>query len=142
MRILPRALFAVLLVCVSSCVVTPPVSGPGYQPPRVLMPLDLTVREQAYAPQVEDALRRAGYDPVFRGSADMLLEFTIEEGPVNVVTFIRLSDHGRLVALGEGRASGPPLLNRNRVLEDSFYQALRQFESRLGGRPAPYPVFR
>jgi hypothetical protein len=112
-----------LMFVQSSCVVTPPVGGPGYippQPPRVLMPVDLNVREQAYVSEIENVLRRGGYDIIYRGDADHLLEFTIDEGPINVVTFIRLVDHGRTVGLGEGRASGPPLINRNRILEDSF----------------------
>lgn len=145
MKSFPLYLLLFLTSFLSSCVVTPPVGGPGIPPPpppRVLMPVDLSVREQAYAPQVEDVLRRGGFDPVYRGNADLLLEFTIDEGPVNVVTFIRLVDHGRAVALGEGRASGPPLINRNRILEDSFYQALRMFESRvLRARPG-YPTYR
>ena len=145
MKSFSLAALGFLISFLSSCVVTPPVGGPGFVPPplpRVLMPVDLTLREQAYAPQIEDVLRRGGYDPIYRGNADLLLEFTIDEGPINVVTFIRLTDHGRAVALGEGRASGPPLINRNRILDDSFYQALRMFESRVGrGRPG-YPTFR
>jgi hypothetical protein len=106
------------------------------------MPVDLTVREQAYAPQIEDILRRSGYDPIYRGNADLLLEFSIDEGPINVVTFIRLAEQGRVLALGEGRASGPPLLNRNRILEDSFYQALRMFESQMVRNRPSYPSYR
>jgi hypothetical protein len=106
------------------------------------MPVNLNPREQAYLPEIENVLRRAGYDTIYRGDADHLLEFTIDEGPINELTFIRLADHGRVVGLGEGRASGPPLLNRNRILADSFYQALRMFESRLS-RPTPvYPSYR
>lgn len=145
MNITAPAVCCLLIGILSSCVVTPPVGGPGYvppPPPRVLMPVNLNTREQAYVPEIENVLRRAGYDTIYRGDADHLLEFTIDEGPINVVTFIRLADHGRVVGLGEGRASGPPLLNRNRVLEDSFYQALRMFESRLS-RPTPgYPSYR
>lgn len=145
MKTLSFFALCLLMSLISSCVVTPPVGGPGFAPPpppRVLMPVDLSMREQAYAPQIEDVLRRAGYDTVYRGNADMLLEFTIDEGPVNVVTFIRLVDHGRALALGEGRASGPPLINRNRILEDSFYQALRMFESRVYRARPTYPTFR
>jgi hypothetical protein len=145
MNITAPVFCCLLIGMLSSCVVTPPVGGPGFippPPPRVLMPVNLNPREQAYLPEIENVLRRAGYDTIYRGDADHLLEFTIDEGPINVVTFIRLADHGRVVGLGEGRASGPPLLNRNRILEDSFYQALRMFESRLS-RPTPvYPSYR
>jgi hypothetical protein len=146
--VMKTALFAALslsIMVVSSCVMPPPTGGPGFNappPPRVLMPIDLTVREQAYVPEIENVLRRAGYDPIYRGDADQLLEFTIDEGPINVLTFIRLVDHGRTVGLGEGRAAGPPLINRNQVLADSFYQALRMFEGRLSRPTTGYPAYR
>lgn len=147
MRMKHHLSFAALIIFgfLSSCVITPPVGGPGYvppAPPRVLMPIDLNMREQAYLPEIENVLRRAGYETIYRGDADHLLEFTIEDGPINVVTFIRLADHGRTIGLGEGRASGPPLINRNRVLEDSFFQALRMFEGRLSRVTPGYPSYR
>jgi hypothetical protein len=103
------------------------------------MPVSGTVRERAFVPQIEGVLQRNGLLPVYRGRTEMVLEFTIEEGPVNVDTYIRLIDHGRVAALGQGRACGPPLINRNRVLEDSFLRALTDFERQLG-RFAPTPA--
>ena len=133
-----RAVFLFAAGCLMVSCETPPIGSGGFgapPPPRVLMPMDVTVRQQPFMPMIEDVLRRSGYDPIYRGTADHLLEFTVEEGPINVVSFIRLVDHGRVVSMGEGRASGPPLLNRNRVLEDSVYMALQRFESGLMRRP-------
>ncbi len=101
-------------------------------PPTVRMPVGTSAREGPLLPLVEDALRRGGYDPVYRGGADLTLDFAIEEGPVNVDTRIGLLRGGRVVAMGQGRASGAPLINRGRVVEDSFHQALSVFESQLG----------
>ncbi len=130
LSILLPALFAVLL---SGCTTPQHPGGPGYAPPpTVLMPVDGSAREREFAPRIEDVLRRAGYETVYRGAGDLLLEFAIEEGPVNVDTRIRLLDKGRVTALGQARASGPPLINRNRVVEDSFFQALQAFESQVG----------
>lgn len=158
--VMNRLLHAVSVFCAVTLMVaceSAPLGSGGFgaappPPPRVLMPMDLTVRQQPFMPQIEAVLRRAGYDPIYRGAADHLLEFTVEEGPINVVTYLRLVDHGRVVSMGEGQASGPPLLNRNRVLEDSFYLALQRFESGLLRRPgapgagAPsypgYPLYR
>lgn len=129
-----------------SCVDTRPFpdSGGGVAPapPMVLMPATSSVREQPFLPQVEGVLRRNGLDPVYRGRAEMLLEFTIEEGPVNVDTYLRLIDHGRVVALGQGRASGAPLINRNRVLEDSFFRALSDFERQVARFRPGFGTFR
>jgi len=132
------------LLTLVSCVDSNPYPGGGVAPPpppTVLMPATASVREQAYIPQVEEVLRRNGLDPVYRGRTDMLLEFTIEEGPVNVDTYIRLIDQGRIAALGQGRANGPPLINRNRVLEDSFFRALTDFERQLGGSRSGFRSF-
>jgi len=133
-----------VLTLVSCVDPTPyPVGGAAPPPPpTVLMPATATVREQAYLPQIEEVLRRNGLDPVYRGRTDMLLEFTIEEGPVNVDTYIRLIDQGRIAALGQGRANGPPLINRNRVLDDSFFRALTDFERQLGGSRSGFPSYR
>ncbi len=133
-------LYAVILVgLLAGCANDPVPGGPGYRPPTVLMPVQANAREGQFLPRVDDSLRRAGYEPVYRGSADMRLEIEILEGPVNVDTTLRLLDRGRVAAQGQARASGPPLVNRNRVVEDSFFQALAQFDSQLGrGRPYPW----
>ena len=129
----------VLLTCLlPGCVVEPFPPGPAYLPPPVLMPLTLNDRSSQYVGRVDETLRRSGLEPVYRGSADMRLEFSIDEGPVNVDTYLRLVDRGRVVALGQARASGPLLINRERVVQDSFYRALAQFESQLS-RSRPYP---
>jgi hypothetical protein len=132
--------FLVLVGCVDNQPFPPGGGLAPSPPPTVLMPVSGTVRERAFVPQIEGVLQRNGLVPVYRGRAEMVLEFTIEEGPVNVDTYIRLIDHGRVAALGQGRASGPPLINRNRVLEDSFFRALTDFERQLGRfGPAPTP---
>lgn len=138
---LPLLLLAVVSTGLLTQCATPPPgpSGPGFiPPPTVLMPVAANAREGQYAPRVEDTLRRAGLEPVYRGPADMRLDFSILEGPVNVDTAISLQDRGRLVAQGMARASGPPLMNRHRVVEDSFFQALGMFESQLL-RTRPFP---
>lgn len=128
-----------MLTCIlPGCVVEPFPTGPGYAPPPVLMPLTLNDRSTQYVGRVDEALRRARLEPVYRGSADMRLEFSIDEGPVNVDTTLRLVDRGRVVAFGQARASGPLLIQRERVVQDSFYRALAQFESQLN-RSYPYP---
>lgn len=142
-----RSSFILCVLSLVSCVDPNPFPGPGGgmappPPPTVLMPVTGSVREQAYIPEIENVLRRNGLDPVYRGRTDMLLEFTIEEGPVNVDTYIRLIDHGRAAALGQGRASGPPLINRNRVLADSFYRALTDFEDQIARSRPAHPSFR
>lgn len=140
-----RSSFVLCVLSLVSCVDPNPFPGAGGglappPPPTVLMPATGSVREQAYLPEIENVLRRNGLDPVFRGRADMLLEFTIEEGPINVDTYIRLINQGRVAALGEGRANGPPLINRNRVVADSFYLAMTNFEGQIARyRPAQRP---
>jgi hypothetical protein len=145
MNVFFRIGMPLMAVVLCHCVETTPVpGGTGWvppPPPKVLMPVDLSARERAYVPQVEDVLRRSGLDPVYRGSADLLLEFSIEEGPINVDTNLRLIDDDRVEALGQGRASGPPLINRNGILEASFYQALRGFEGELSRRRPAYPSY-
>jgi hypothetical protein len=100
-------------------------------PPSVLMPVDLTLRQQNFMPILEDTIRRNGLLPVYRGRADMLLEFVMEEGPINIDTHLRLLENSRVLAAGSGRQAGAPLMNRNQVAENSFYRALQQFEPQL-----------
>ena len=95
------------------------------------MPAELSERERQYVGEVEVCLRSAGMVPVYRGRGDRVLEFRILEGPVNVDTRLRLKEEGREIARGEGRGSGPPLIRREGVAEESFRAALQTFEAAL-----------
>lgn len=100
-------------------------------PPTVLMPSKLSDRERQFAPEVETALRTAGMVPIYRGRGEMQLEFEMLEGPINTDTRLRLLEDGRVLASGDGRGSGPPLVRRERVAENSFQRAMDTFSTQL-----------
>jgi hypothetical protein len=97
------------------------------------MPAELSERERSFVPEVESALHSRGYVPVRHGAGDMELAFEIAEGPINTDTNIELTEQGRLVAQGRGRAAGAPLIGRKGVAEKSFQRAFSQFEASLSG---------
>jgi hypothetical protein len=110
---------------------SPYVGDGAPPPPTVRMPAELSARERQYVGEVEASLRAAGMVPVYRGRGDRELEFRILEGPVNTDTRLRLEEDGREIARGEGRGSGPPLIRREQVAEESFRAALQTFEAAL-----------
>ncbi len=95
------------------------------------MPAQLSDRERQFVPVIQSALQREGLVPVRDGAGDMQLEFEIAEGPVNTDTRIGLNEQGRILANGEGRGTGLPLLGRAKVAENSFNRAFQQFDSQL-----------
>lgn len=132
---MPHLLLIVLAaLALSSCAGTRRSAYIGDEPPpppTVLMPSKLSDRERQFAPEVEAALRSAGMVPIYRGRGEMQLEFKMLEGPINADTHLRLLEGGRAVASGDGRASGPPLVRRDRVAENSFQRAMETFSSQL-----------
>lgn len=136
---------AALAFSVSSCGTSRSAFRPQSGPPTVGMPAELSERERSFVPEVESALHSRGYVPVRHGAGDMELTFEIAEGPINTDTNIELSEQGRLVAEGRGRAAGAPLIGRKGVAEKSFQRAFSEFQSSLpggasGGRSAAEPV--
>lgn len=130
-----RLVLVLLTACIISCAGTRRSEYIGDEPPpppTVLMPSKLSDRERQFAPEVEAALRTAGMVPIYRGRGEMQLEFEMLEGPINTDTRLRLVEDGRVIASGDGRGSGPPLVRRERVAENSFQRALETFSSQLG----------
>lgn len=129
-----------LAISISSCATTRSSFTPENGPPTVGMPAQLSERERTFVPEIESALRNRGYAPVRNGSGDLDLEFQIAEGPINTDTKIELSEQGRLVAEGRGRAAGAPLIGRKGVAVKSFQRAFSEFQGSLsgggGGEPA------
>lgn len=104
-----------------------PTSGPT----TVGMPAELNERERLFAPDIEGALRANGLLPVRHGAGDLSLEFTMSAGPINTDTRIALQEGDRIVAIGEGRASGVPLIGRSSVAQKSFNRAFETFQTQL-----------
>ena len=122
-----------LALSISSCASSRSAFTPQSGPPTVGMPAELSERERSFVPEVESALQSRGYVPVRHGAGDMELTFEIAEGPINTDTNIALSEQGRLVAEGRGRAAGVPLIGRKGVAEKSFQRAFSVFEASLAG---------
>lgn len=121
----------VLAVSISSCGTSRSAFRPQSGPPTVGMPAELSERERSFVPEVESALHSRGYVPVRRGAGDMELAFEIAEGAINTDTKIALTEQGRLVAEGRGRAAGAPLIGRKGVAEKSFQRAFSEFQDSL-----------
>jgi hypothetical protein len=122
-----------LAVSISSCGASRSAFRPQSGPPTVGMPAELSERERSFVPEVESALHSRGYVPVRHGAGDMELAFEIAEGPINTDTNIALTERGRMVAEGRGRAAGAPLIGRKGVAEKSFQRAFAEFEASLPG---------
>jgi hypothetical protein len=122
-----------LAVSISSCGASRSAFRPQSGPPTVGMPAELSERERSFVPEVESALHSRGYVPVRHGAGDMELVFEIAEGPINTDTNIELTEQGRLVAEGRGRAAGAPLIGRKGVAEKSFQRAFSEFQTSLSG---------
>lgn len=122
-----------LAFSISSCGTSRSAFTPQGGPPTVGMPAELSERERSFVPEIESALQSRGYLPVRHGAGDMELAFKIAEGPINTDTDIELSEQGRQVAEGRGRAAGAPLLGRKGVAEKSFQRAFSQFQDTLPG---------
>ncbi len=122
-----------LAVSISSCGTSRSAFRPQSGPPTVGMPAELSERERSFVPEVESALHSRGFVPVRHGAGDMELAFEIAEGPINTDTNIELTERGRLVAEGRGRAAGAPLIGRKGVAEKSFQRAFSDFQTSLSG---------
>jgi hypothetical protein len=120
---------AVLLTSCASSRRSPfqPESGPI----TVGMPAELSERERLFVPDIEVALRREGMLPVRGGSGEYQLDFQMAEGPIRTDTRIELKDGRRVIARGNGRAAGAPLVGRSGVAESSFGRAFETFEEQL-----------
>jgi len=129
-----------------SCVVVPPSSSPQPVPQvdrRVQVPRPGNSYEATHLQQVVNVLRRNGYDPVSYGATHRLT-FSIETGPVNADTIIRLDREGRTLVDAFGRDGGPRIIvDRAGVVRSSVDRALQEFDSQLRrvsdwSRPTPY----
>ena len=132
-----RRLFAVAAaVSLSACATSRTPFTPESGPPTVGMPAQVSAKERLFIPDLENALRGDGYMPVRAGAGDYQLEFQIQEGPINTDTRIEMTEAGRRVAIGNGRAAGAPLFGRSKVAEKSFSRAFEQFQAAVpnGGR--------
>jgi hypothetical protein len=106
-----------------------PESGPV----TVGMPGELSERERTYVGEVDAALRSEGYQPVRYGAGELKLEFRIAEGPINTDTTIELREGRTVLAEGNGRGSGMPMIGRDKVAERSFQKAFGDFQAALPG---------
>jgi hypothetical protein len=128
-RLLPLLASGSLLI-LGSCA-TRTEFRPEGGPVTVGMPAELSERERGYVGEVETALRGAGYLPVRHGAGELELEFRISEGPINADTTLELRDGGTVLAQGEGRGSGVPMIGRDKVTERSFRKAFDDFQAVL-----------
>jgi hypothetical protein len=110
--------------------------------PRVQMPPAsyLSATAQAFLPEFEDSLSRAGYRPT-NSAAEYQADLVVEEGPINVDTTLRLRRGQQVVAESRARQGGATkLLQGRKYAEQSFLKALEDFENRLphgGGQTVP-----
>lgn len=120
--------FVFLVSCASRSEFVPE-SGPV----TVGMPAELSERERSYMGEVDTALRGEGYQPVRHGAGELKLEFRISEGPINTDTTIQLREGRKVLAEGNGRGSGMPMIGRDKVAERSFQKAFGDFQAALPG---------
>jgi hypothetical protein len=96
------------------------------------MPTDLNRNEEEFLPEVEEALRRAGYDPGGGRDAEYALSFSVDAGPINADTALRLQRGRREVARSFARVGGLRMIfKRRKVIQESFDKALQSFERQL-----------
>lgn len=127
-RILVFAMGLFLLSCAAS---KRTAFVPGSGPPTVGMPAELNERERLFIGDLEGALRDNGLLPVRHGGGDMALDFSMKAGPIHTDTAITLLDGRRILASGNGRAAGVPLIGRSAVAEKSFGRAFQDFHGEL-----------
>lgn len=132
MKSFPALLGLLAAVLLSSCA-SRTAFTPDNSQPTVGMPAKLSDRERSFISTLDGSLRGEGYLPVRNGSGDMQLEFEISEGPINTDTSIELYEGRRLVAKGNGRAAGAPMIGRAKVADKSFNRAFEEFQSSLPG---------
>lgn len=133
MKLIPRLLILLTAVVLASCATSRTSFAPENGPPTVGMPAELSQRERLFVSDLESSLRNQGYLPVRHGAGDMQLEFQMSEGPINTDTKIELYEGRRVIAKGNGRAAGAPLMGRSKVATASFDRAFQQFQSSLPG---------
>jgi hypothetical protein len=100
------------------------------------MPAELSDRERNHVTELDAALRREGYLPVRHGAGELELEFRISEGPINTTTTIKLREGRKVLAEGQGRGAGMPMIGRDKIAERSYQEAIGEFESALPGAAA------
>lgn len=110
--------------------------APENGPPTVGMPAELSERERTYVHNLETVLQNRGYMLVRHGAGDMQLEFQMAEGPINTDTKIELYEGRRILAQGNGRGAGAPMIGRSKVADRSFNRAFEEFQSSLSNVPA------
>lgn len=124
-------LFGLVLVVLSSACVTQRTEYSPDGPPTVGMPAVLSDRERLFMPDVDAALRNQGLVPVRSGGGDLQLEFEMAEGPVRTITKVQLNEGQVVLARGDGRAMGAPMVGRAGVAENSFNRAFEKFQEDL-----------
>lgn len=118
------------LILLASCAAKrTPFSPTG--PTTVGMPAQLSERELLFVPEIDTALRREGLVPVKNGRGDLQLDFSMAAGPINIDTKIALSEDKTVIASGNGRAAGAPLIGRSKVAQKSFSHAFDEFDASL-----------
>lgn len=129
------SLLTLTLIASSSCkTIESDRSEQGYTQP-VLMPENLSADERRLAPYVEDVLRRAGFRPVYGGSAEYELTFKVDDGPVNADVYLTLLRRGGSVAKAYARTGGPSIIfHRQDMIRESFDKCLRDFDRQLPRR--------
>ena len=134
-RVVSFVLVAVAALFWAGCTSFPPDGLPIDRRPRAIpvsMPGSLNANEQRHVHTVEAALRENGYRPVAHSGAEYRLEFTIESGPVNTDTNLRLIHGGEIEAQSYARAGGPRyLFDKQRAADDSFSECMAEFRRRL-----------
>jgi len=131
MKILTGLFAAVSAAALTSCLTSRTEFAPEKSQTTVGMPAKLSDRERSHIHEIDRSLRNQGYVPVRNGTGDTQLDFQISEGPINVDTTIRLSEGRSVLAEGNGRAAGAPLIGRDKVAERSFSQAFEAFDAAL-----------
>jgi hypothetical protein len=127
-----KSLIPLAALLLASCAANrTPYSPDG--PPTIGMPAELSDRERQYMPEIDAAVRKEGMVPVANGRGDTQLEFRISEGPIHTDTVIKLIEGESLLARGDGRAAGVPMVGRSDVAEKSFTAAFADFKDDLSG---------
>ncbi len=111
----------------------PPAPGRPYTP-SVLMPVELNANESQYIQEVEGALEDSGLRPSGRQDSEYTLTFSLEDGPVNADSTLKLFRGRQEVAGAFARVGGPRIVfSRRAVVRESFQKALADFEHQISG---------
>lgn len=115
----------------------PQQGGSGYRVDRrVQLPSNLSEEERSFVPRFASLLERRGYEPVYGGGAPYALEFSLDEGPINIDATARLYRHGDTLVDVTERDGGPRILmNRSGVRQTAVQRCLEEFDSQLEDAP-------